>query len=159
MEVLRLTGGETCTLTEDTNNKWTILLCYGPTKSSRSFFKACSLRGAVSILRSRTRHSLTSSHYCKSCITFSIALPCCSKHGKNSFQIVLYQYIRRYHLISKNGQRELYRDKISFNKLYLQRSSFQLPSFDMYISFPIYEDKQNGFMPNTCCIILNIDFL
>jgi hypothetical protein len=61
----------------------------------------------ASILRSRTRYSLMSSHYCKSCITFIISLSCCSKFGKNSFEIVLYQYIRRYHLISKNGQSKL----------------------------------------------------
>jgi len=39
MEVLRLTGGETYSLMEDKNNKWIILLCYGPTNSSSSFFK------------------------------------------------------------------------------------------------------------------------
>ena len=78
----------------------------------------------ASILRSRTRYSLMSSHYCTSCITFIISLSCCSKFGKNSFEIVLYQYIRRYHLISKNGQSELCWDKIYFNKLYLQRKFF-----------------------------------
>jgi hypothetical protein len=88
----------------------------------------------ASILRSRTRYSLMSSHYCTSCITFSISLSCCSKFGKNSFEIVLYQYIRRYHLISKNGQNELCRDKISFSKLYLQRKFF-LVTFLWHVHF------------------------
>ena len=89
---------------------------------------------AASILSSRTRHSLTSSHYCKRCITFSIVLLCCSKYGKNSFWIVLYQYIRRYLLISKNGQSELCRNNLSFSKLYLQRKLF-LVTFVWHVHF------------------------
>ena len=122
MEVLRLTGGEMCTLTEDKYSKWINLLCYGQSSPQALSSNRYLLR-AASILRSRTRYSLMSSHYCKSCITFSISLSCCSKFGKSSFEIVLYQYIRIY-LISKNGQSELCRDKISFNKLYLQRKFF-----------------------------------
>ena len=124
MEVLRLTGGETCILTED-NKIINGYICFATGQPSTQALSSnrYSLK-AASILRSRMRHALTSSDYCKSFITFRIALPCCSKYCKNSFEIVLYQYIRRYHLISKNGQRELYRDKLSFNKLYLQRKFF-----------------------------------
>ena len=105
MEVLRLTGGETCTLTEDTNSKWTILICYGPIKSSSSFFKPLLIARCFNI-------------------TFKDEV----------FINVLYQYIRRYHLISKNGQSELCWDKIYFNKLYLQRKVF-LVTFLWHVHF------------------------
>ena len=44
---------------------------------------------------------------------------------------------------------------LSTNYIY-KGSSFWLPSFDMYISFHISEDKQNGFMPSSYhCIFVN----